>query len=158
MAHLLKPRLLKGRSRTNVPSLCQELRNFGPEALFCPADKKHKPAADWAAIEANGISYEFVGTGEDSYKPYIKCPVHGFIMCVGRKITTPDGTMANYLRDSDEWVEFKLDTNEAPLIRLKNGKWADIKSVFPDKDPKRKRPKLKKPTQHRREHRLIFCA
>ena len=124
--------------QTTVPDsrLPDDLRKFReklstPQSLFCPADKKRKPVPDWTAVGSNGVSYEFVGTGQNKGDPWIKCPIHGFVVSSSFRITTSDGSRVGRLRTTAEWAECR-ETNGIIMIKLKSGKWADVKSVFPD--------------------------
>ena len=54
-----------------------------PKILFCPADKGHSEARNWAGFgSANVVSYEFLNPNGSETSPYVlltRCPIHGHV-------------------------------------------------------------------------------
>ena len=54
-----------------------------PKILFCPADKGHSAARNWAGFgSANIVSYEFLNPSGSETNPYVlltRCPIHGHV-------------------------------------------------------------------------------
>jgi hypothetical protein len=90
-ATLLWPQENNGRLPCDFKSMSNELGT--PKILFCPGDRLHQSAANWALFTTNNCSYEItpgVSKGETN-RVFMRCAIHGFVGYADDRLLGPSG-------------------------------------------------------------------